>query len=58
MTGIKKDYRINNENITQPNGGLYFMNLSKYNINLPLGKTIMVKITGYTNHTLEGIQIS
>ena len=34
------------------------MNLNDQNFNLFLGKTIDVKVVGYSNHTLEGIQIT
>ena len=59
LTDIKKEesYYKNNENFVDPDGGLYSMNLNNHNNNLPLGKTIKVKIIGYSNHTLEGIQI-
>ncbi len=48
----------NNENFSKPRGDLYSMRLNNHNDNLFLGKTIMVKVTGYSNHTLEGIQIT
>ncbi|MDQ6724518.1 MAG: tRNA (N(6)-L-threonylcarbamoyladenosine(37)-C(2))-methylthiotransferase [Thermoproteota archaeon] len=59
LTDIKKEesYYKNNESFVDPDGGLYSMNLNNHNNNLPLGKTIKVKIIGYSNHTLEGIQI-
>ena len=47
----------NNENFSRPLGDLYAMSLKNQNDNFFLGKTIMVMVTGYSNHTLEGIQI-
>ncbi len=58
-TEIKKEegYCKNNKSLTHRDGGLYALNLNNHNNNLSLGKTIKVKINGYSNHTLEGIQI-
>ena len=47
----------NNENFSRPLGDLYTMSLNNQNDNFFLGKTMMVMVTGYSNHTLEGIQI-
>ena len=59
LTGINEwnNYK-NNTNFTKSDGDLYSMNLNNYKNRLTLGKTIMVKITGYSNHTLEGVQIT
>lgn len=59
-TKQKEGYYKNNGFVNSSVGGgdLYSMNLNNHNNNLPLGKTMMVKITGYSNHTLEGIQIT
>jgi threonylcarbamoyladenosine tRNA methylthiotransferase CDKAL1 len=47
-----------NENFSKPQGDLYSLRLKNHNDNPFLGKTIMVEVTGYSNHTLEGIQIT
>jgi tRNA A37 methylthiotransferase MiaB len=55
---IMKDVmKENNNKVFDNNTNFYDMNLKEQNYNLYLGKTINVKIVGYTNHTLEGIQI-
>ena len=47
----------NMENFSQTHGDLHLMNLTNYDNKFTLGKTIMVKVTGYSTHSLEGIQI-
>jgi hypothetical protein len=51
------DQNHNHEIFSQTHGDLRIMNLKNSNNKLPLGKTIKVKITGYTTHSLEGVQI-
>ena len=48
----------NNENYSRSLGDLYSMRLNNHHDNFFLGKTIMVRVTGYSNHTLEGIMIT
>ena len=48
----------NNENFSRSLGDLYSMRLNNHNDNFFLGKTTMVRVTGYSNHTLEGILIT
>ena len=48
----------NNENFSRSLGSLYSMRLNNHNDNFFLGKTIMVRVTGYSNHSLEGILIT
>ncbi len=55
---VSKGNSKNNENFSKPLGDLYSMRWNNHNDNFFLGKTIMVKVTGYSNHTLEGIQIT
>ncbi len=52
---ITKDNNM--EKFSQAHGDLHLMNLTNYDNKLTLGKTIMVRVTGYSNHSLEGIQI-
>lgn len=47
----------NMEITSQINGDQRLMNLANYDKKLTLGKTIMVRVTGYSTHSLEGIQI-
>ncbi len=42
---------------TPTHGDLQFTNIKNDNTKFFLGKTIKVRITGYTIHSLEGIQI-
>jgi tRNA A37 methylthiotransferase MiaB len=51
------DKNYNHELFSQTHGYLRHMSLKNSNDKLPLGKTVKVKITGYTTHSLEGIQI-
>jgi MiaB-like tRNA modifying enzyme len=51
----------NNKDLERPSQShrdLRLMNIKNNNAKLPLGKTINVKITGYSTHSLEGIQIT
>ena len=51
---------IKNDNMEIPSqtpGDLRLMNLTNYDNKLTLGATIMVRVTGYSTHSLEGIQI-
>jgi threonylcarbamoyladenosine tRNA methylthiotransferase CDKAL1 len=48
----------NNGKISHFDGDLYSKYSNNHNYRLYLGKTIKVRITGYSNHTLEGIQIT
>ncbi len=47
----------NMEKFSQTHGDLRLMNLTNNDNKLTLGKTIMVRVTGYSTHSLEGIQI-
>jgi MiaB-like tRNA modifying enzyme len=47
----------NMEKFSQTHGDLRLMNLTNYDNKLTLGKTIMVRVTGYSTHSLEGVQI-
>jgi MiaB-like tRNA modifying enzyme len=47
-----------NENLSRQLGDLYSMSLNNHHESFFLGKTIMVRVTGYSNHTLEGIMIT
>ncbi|MBA3978289.1 MAG: tRNA (N(6)-L-threonylcarbamoyladenosine(37)-C(2))-methylthiotransferase [Nitrosopumilus sp.] len=47
----------NKERFSELHGDLRLMNLKNGNNKLPLGKTIRVRIIGYSTHSLEGIQI-
>lgn len=53
-TIIKND---NMEISSQTHGDLRLMNLTNYDNKLTLGKTIMARVTGYSTHSLEGVQI-
>jgi threonylcarbamoyladenosine tRNA methylthiotransferase CDKAL1 len=48
----------NNGKISDFDGDLYSKYSNNHNNRMYLGKTIKVRITGYSNHTLEGIQIT
>jgi hypothetical protein len=47
----------NMERLSQTQGYVSPMNITNYDNKPILGKTIMVKVTGYSTHSLEGIQI-
>ena len=48
----------NNGKISHFDGDLYSKYSNNHNNRYYLGKTLKVRITGYSNHTLEGIQIT
>ena len=47
----------NTEKSSQTHGDLHLMNLTNYDNKLTLGNTVMVRVIGYSTHSLEGIQI-
>ena len=53
-----EDNYKNNGKISHFDGDLYSKYSNNHNNRMYLGKTIKVRITGYSNHTLEGIQIT
>lgn len=55
---IKENNKLSNNELFKNNTAFHNMNLNDQNFNLFLGKTIDVKVVGYSNHTLEGIQIT
>lgn len=59
LNSIGEENNLKNKtSFTKSDGDFYSMNLNNHKNRLTLGKTIKVKITGYSNHTLEGIQIT
>ena len=55
---IKENNKLSNNELFKNNTAFHNMNLKDQNFNLFLGKTIDVKVVGYSNHTLEGIKIT
>ena len=59
LIDLVKEYdKSNNNKVFKNDTKFYNMNLKDQNFNSYLGKSIDVKIIGYSNHTLEGIQIT
>ena len=58
LTTIKEENNLKSTSFTKSTGNIYSTNLNNHKNSLTLGNTIKVKITGYSNHMLEGIQIT
>jgi threonylcarbamoyladenosine tRNA methylthiotransferase CDKAL1 len=56
LTNIKED-NDSKGSFTKSNKNIYPTSSNNHKNRLTLGNTIKVKITGYSNHMLEGIQI-
>jgi threonylcarbamoyladenosine tRNA methylthiotransferase CDKAL1 len=58
LTTIKEENTLKGTIFAKSTGNIYSTNSNNHKNSLVLGNTIKVKITGYSNHLLEGIQIT